>query len=54
MRERDLNRHLDNLSRKKKADGADPAQKIKDLLEKDNQLKLALELLKYAPVVSSN
>ncbi len=54
VRERDLNRHLDNLARKKKSDGTDPAVKIKELLERDNQLKLALELLKYAPVASAN
>ncbi|MBI4804178.1 MAG: S41 family peptidase [Desulfovibrio sp.] len=53
VRERDLTRHLDNVSRKKKPDGTDPKQKIKDLMERDNQLKLALELLKYAPVSSA-
>jgi carboxyl-terminal processing protease len=53
VRERDLTRHLDNVSRKKKPDGTDTKQKIKDLMERDNQLKLALELLKYAPVSSA-
>ncbi|GFK93184.1 Carboxy-terminal processing protease CtpB [Fundidesulfovibrio magnetotacticus] len=54
VRERDLSRHLDNLSRKKKsAEGGDPKLKIKELMERDNQLKLALELLKYAPVASA-
>jgi len=53
VRERDLSRHLDNLARKKQADGTDPKVKIKELLDKDNQLKLALELIKYAPVSSA-
>lgn len=51
VRERDLSRHLDSLSRKKKTpESGDPKTKIKELMERDNQLKLALELLKYAPV----
>ena len=54
VRERDLSRHLDNLSRKKKSDGSDPKQKIKEIMEHDNQLNLALELLKYAPVSPAN
>jgi len=54
VRERDLSRHLDNLSRKKKtAESGDPKVRIKELMERDNQLKLALELLKYAPVTSA-
>ncbi|WP_243439981.1 S41 family peptidase [Fundidesulfovibrio soli] len=53
VRERDLSRHLDNLARKKQSDGSDPKVKIKELLDKDNQLKLALELIKYAPVASA-
>ena len=54
VRERDLTRHLDSLSRKKKsADTADSKIKIKELMERDNQLKLALELLKYAPASSA-
>ncbi|MFP5221790.1 MAG: S41 family peptidase [Acidobacteriota bacterium] len=54
VRERDLSRHLDNLSRKKKtSESGDPKVRIKELMERDNQLKLALELLKYAPVTSA-
>ncbi len=54
VRERDLSRHLDNLSRKKKTtESGDPKVRIKELMERDNQLKLALELLKYAPVTSA-
>ncbi|MFZ5426754.1 MAG: S41 family peptidase [Thermodesulfobacteriota bacterium] len=54
VRERDLTRHLDNLSRKKKGgESADPKERVKELMERDNQLKLALELLKYAPVSSA-
>jgi len=49
VRESDLKRHLDNVSRKKKGETTDAKQKIKELMERDNQLKLALELLKYAP-----
>jgi carboxyl-terminal processing protease len=48
MRERDLQRHLDNVSRKKKAGEVD-SKDIQDILDHDNQLKLALELLKYVP-----
>lgn len=51
FRERDLSRHLDNLSRKKKAAETPEAKlNVKELLERDNQLKLALELVKVAPL----
>ncbi len=49
FRERDLSRHLEN--KKKKADASDdPKQKLLDQLTRDNQLKLALELVKYFPI----
>ena len=49
FRERDLSRHLEN--KKKKAESSDdPKQKLLDQLERDNQLKLALELVKYLPI----
>jgi len=52
VRERDLNRHLDNTTGKKKGSG-DAKQNVKELLDHDNQLKMAVELLKYAPVSSA-
>ncbi len=53
FRERDLSRHLEN--RKKKAESSDdPKQKLLEQLSRDNQLKLALELLKYLPVKTYN
>jgi carboxyl-terminal processing protease len=49
FRERDLSRHLEN--KKKKSDATDdPKQKMIDQLARDNQLKLALELVKYFPI----
>lgn len=49
FRERDLSRHLEN--KKKKPEAADdPKQKMLDQLARDNQLKLALELVKYFPI----
>lgn len=50
FRERDLSRHLDNLSHKKKNASEDTKAKVKELLDRDNQLKLALELVKVAPM----
>ncbi len=49
FRERDLSRHLEN-KRKKAAPSDDPKQKLLDQLASDNQLKLALELVKYFPI----
>ena len=58
VRERDLSRHLDSLNRKKKSASpettGDSKQKVKELMERDNQLKMALELLKYAPVTQAD
>ena len=51
FRERDLSRHLDGVARKKQGEGLDAKEKIKDLLDHDNQLKLGLELVKIAPAV---
>jgi carboxyl-terminal processing protease len=45
FRERDLRRHLENGS-KKKSDSSDSKQRAKEMLDKDNQLSLALDLLK--------
>ncbi|NMC49464.1 MAG: S41 family peptidase [Desulfovibrio sp.] len=49
FREKDLSRHLENR-KDAKGGGDDPAQKIKEQLERDNQLKLALELVKSVPI----
>ena len=50
FRERDLSRHLENKKKKKSEPSDDPKQKLLDQLERDNQLKLALELVKYFPI----
>lgn len=49
FRERDLSRHLEGKKDEKKAD---PAAKptVKEMLDKDNQLKLALEIVKTVPL----
>ncbi|MDC0336524.1 S41 family peptidase [Pseudodesulfovibrio sp.] len=48
VREKDLNRHLENG--KKDSKGADKdAEKAKERLERDNQLRMALELVKSLP-----
>ncbi|EHJ46279.1 carboxyl-terminal protease [Solidesulfovibrio carbinoliphilus subsp. oakridgensis] len=53
FRERDLSRHLEN--KKKKAESSDdPKQKLIEQLARDNQLKLALELVKYLPIKNYN
>jgi len=49
FRERDLSRHLENKKKKPEASD-DPKQKMLDQLARDNQLKLALELVKYFPI----
>jgi len=49
FRESDLNRHLEN-NKKKPGDKDDPAQKVKEMLERDNQLKLGLEMVKKYPM----
>lgn len=48
VREKDLNRHLENGNGSKKATDKD-AEKAKDRLERDNQLRMALELVKSLP-----
>lgn len=54
FRERDLSRHLENKRKKKAEPSDDPKQKLLDQLERDNQLKLALELVKYFPIKDIN
>ncbi|NDY58741.1 S41 family peptidase [Desulfovibrio sulfodismutans] len=49
FREKDLTRHLENR-KDAKSDSDDPKQKVKEQLERDNQLKLALELVKTVPI----
>jgi len=49
FREKDLSRHLEN-NKNAKAGGDDPAQKVREQLDRDNQLKLALELVKTVPI----
>ncbi len=51
MREKDLNRHLENTSNvvpKDRAAGV-PDQETKDFLAKDNQLRMALQMVKAMP-----
>lgn len=48
VREKDLSRHLENGDKTKKGTDAD-AMKAKERLERDNQLRLALELVKTLP-----
>jgi carboxyl-terminal processing protease len=50
FRERDLSRHLENKRKKKAEPSDDPKQKLLEQLSRDNQLKLALELVKYFPI----
>jgi carboxyl-terminal processing protease len=48
VREKDLNRHLENGDKAKK-DPAHAEKQVKDMLERDNQLRMALELVKSLP-----
>lgn len=48
VREKDLSRHLENGNKSKKHDDKD-AEKAKERLERDNQLRMALELVKSLP-----
>ncbi len=48
LREKDLNRHLENGNTSKKDKDMD-AEKAKEKLERDNQLRMALELVKSLP-----
>ena len=50
LREQDLNRHLEN-SKKKGDEKKDAASEVRDQLERDNQLRTALQLLKGIPAV---
>jgi len=53
FRERDLNRHLEN-NKKDSGKSDDPEQKVKEMLDRDNQLKISLELLKKFPLQTLN
>jgi carboxyl-terminal processing protease len=48
VREKDLSRHLENGDESKKT-GSHAEQEGKDMLERDNQLRMALELVKSLP-----
>ncbi len=48
VREKDLNRHLENGDKSKKGKDKD-AEKAKEMLERDNQIRMALELVKSLP-----
>jgi carboxyl-terminal processing protease len=48
VREKDLSRHLEN-GEKAKRDASHAEQEAKDMLERDNQLRMALELVKSLP-----
>jgi carboxyl-terminal processing protease len=48
LREKDLSRHLENGDKSKKNKDLD-AEKAKERLERDNQLRMALELVKSLP-----
>lgn len=48
VREKDLSRHLENGDKSKKGKDLD-AEKAKQMLERDNQLRMALELVKSLP-----
>ena len=50
LREQDLNRHLENAKDKKGKKGKkDPAEEGKDQLARDNQLRMALQMVKSLP-----
>ncbi|MGE4299790.1 MAG: S41 family peptidase [Desulfovibrionaceae bacterium] len=49
MREKDLSGHLENNGSKKKASADDPSDKAREMLARDNQLRLALELVRQLP-----
>jgi len=48
LREKDLTRHLEN-NRKDQADPTSQSGRVQELLEKDNQLRLALQFVKNPP-----
>jgi len=50
VREKDLSRHLENGEKSKEVKDED-AEKAKDRLERDNQLRMALELVKSLPKI---
>jgi len=49
LREKDLTRHLENGSKSSKTGKDADAEKAKDMLARDNQLRMALELVKSLP-----
>ena len=62
FREKDLTRHLENISAKKakknakakssdKSDKTDKADEARTMIEKDNQMRLALEMVKTLPKI---
>lgn len=50
LREQDLSRHLDNGEKKAKASGG-PLPEAKEFLERDNQLRMALQFVKSLPKI---
>ncbi|BDQ36244.1 peptidase S41 [Pseudodesulfovibrio nedwellii] len=49
LREKDLTRHLENGSKSSKSGKDADAEKAKDMLARDNQIRMALELVKSLP-----
>jgi len=49
MRERDLSGHLENGNAEKAEKKTELSDKVKDMLERDNQLRMALQLVKKLP-----
>lgn len=52
LREKDLNRHLENAKDKNKRQGKDAATEVKEQLARDNQLRMALQMVKSLPKLS--
>ncbi len=53
VRERDLSKHIENhKDAKKKKDKDDADERVKNMLEKDNQLRIGLKLVKEQPAAS--
>jgi carboxyl-terminal processing protease len=49
VRESDLNRHIERNDKKDKDKEGDAAERMRSMLEKDNQLRIALQLVKEQP-----
>ena len=49
LREQDLNRHLENQRDKKEKNGTNKNDDVKEQLSRDNQLRLALQMVKALP-----